>query len=637
MSYQPDRREFLATTAAMGAMLALPGASPESTAAPVRRVTFAARPFDLKAVRLRPGIFRDALDVNRRYLMSLDPDRLLHSFRTTAGLPSTAEPYYGWEAPNNELRGHFVGHYLSGCALMGAQLGDGEVRRRGDLIVDGLAACQRADGYLSAFPDELFQRLRDGKSVWAPFYTLHKIMAGLLDSYTLSGNARALEMVTKMAEWTRTWAEPLDAARMARVLNNEHGGMADTLYQLATATGNSAWSTLAQRFHHERILTPLAEQRDTLTKVHSNTTIPKILGAARHYNLTGEQRSRDIAEFFWKTVTQRRSYVTGGSSSGELWLGEPGNLTNTLSWDTEESCVTYNMLKLTRDIMAWNADAQAADYYERALFNGMLGTQHPRDGEKLYYLALASGFWRYFGTPDKGFWCCHGSGVESFSKFGDSIYFRSDDGLYVNQFIASELDWPERGLRIVQDTTFPHEATTRLRISAKHGVSMALRLRVPSWTTGATVKVNGLKVKNAVATPGQWLTLKRTWRDTDLVEFTTPMSLHTEALPGEPTQQAVMFGPLVLAGRLGAEGLTPDVLRAPPTPVRMSPDNPAKPIAVAPIRASGDVTNWVTPVAGKTLEFQTKGQSEPITLVPFNSIMDERFVVYWQVNPPGAG
>lgn len=633
MSHHPDRREFIATTAAMGAIAALPARKPLPSES-AERVPFAARPFPLKSVKLRPGPFREGTEINRRYLMSLDPDRLLYSFRVTAGLPVTAEPYGGWEAPNNELRGHFVGHYLSACALMGVQLGDGELRRRGDLIVDGLAECQRADGYLSAFPDELFVRLRDGKSVWAPFYTLHKIMAGLLDSYTLSGNTRALAMVVKMAEWTRAWADQLDAAKMARALNNEHGGMVDTLYELATATGNSAWSTLAQRFQHERILTPLAEKRDTLTKVHSNTTIPKILGAARHYNLTGDQRSRDLTEFFWKTVTEQRSYVTGGSSSAELWLGEPGNLTNTLSWDTQESCVTYNMLKLTREIFAWNADASAADYYERALFNGMLGVQHPADGEKLYYLALASGFWRYFGTPDKGFWCCHGSVAESFSKFGDSIYFQGDDALFINQFIASELDWPERGLRITQDTSFPREQTTRLRFKAKHGTSLALKLRVPAWTSGATVSVNGVRVKNAVATPGSWLTIKRTWRDTDVVEFTTPMSLRTEPLLGDPTQQAVMYGPLVLAGKLGTEGLTPDVLRAPPTPVRMSPDNHAKPIPVAPIVASGDVHSWVVAVPGKALEFRTRGQAQEITLVPFNSIIDERFAVYWKVNPP---
>lgn len=638
MTYDPSRREFVATAAAASALVALP-IRPTFAAAysAKRRIPFAARPFDLTAVRLRPGIFRDAVEVNRRYLMSLDPDRLLHSFRITAGLPSTAEPYLGWEAPNNELRGHFVGHTLSGCALMAAQLGDGEVKRRGDLIVDGLAACQRGDGYLSAFPDELFARLRDGKPVWAPLYTLHKILAGLVDSYTLGGNTTALGMATKLAGWTKTWSDQLNAAQMARVLDNEHGGIVDTLCELATATGNSAWDSLAQRFQHERILTPLAERRDVLTRVHANTTIPKVLGAARLHNINGDQRLRDIAEYFWQEITSQRSYVTGGSSSGELWLGAPGNLAGTLAVDTEESCVTYNMLKLSRDIFSWNADVKSADYYERALFNGMLGTQHPADGEKLYYTPLASGFWRYFGTPDKGFWCCHGSGVESFSKFGDSIYFRSDDALYVNQFIASELDWPERGLRVVQETVFPREATTRLTFSAKHGSKMALQLRVPSWAGDATLKVNGIRQKKAIATPGNWLTLQRTWRDGDTVEFTVPMSLHTEALPGDPSQQAVMYGPLVLAGRLGNDGLVPGVLRAPPTPPRMSPDNPAKAIPVAPIRATGAVGSWVRAVPGKSLEFKTVGQAKEITLIPFQDILDERYVVYWHVNPTAGG
>lgn len=626
----PSRREFVIAGAAGAAALLAPWSR---TAAAARRVALAARPFDLHAVRLGPGLFREAADVNRRYLLSLDADRLLHSFRITAGLPSSAEPYLGWEAPNNELRGHFVGHYLSGCALGAASFGDGDLKRRGDFVVEGLAACQRADGYLSAFPDELFARLRDGKPVWAPFYTYHKILAGLLDTYTLGSNPRALAMATRMAAWTRDYVAPFDDAKMQRVLRNEFGGMSDTLYQLAVATGDSQWATLAHRFDHARLLDPLAEHRDELTKVHANTTIPKILGAARRHLLTGDERSRDLAEYFWHEITGKRSYATGGSSSGELWLGEPGDLSKTLAVDTEESCVTYNMLKLTRDIFSWTADPRAADYYERALYNSMLGTQHPADGEKLYYKPLESGFWRYFGTPGKGFWCCHGSGVESFAKFGDSIYFRDDAGLYVNLFVASTLDWRERGLVITQETRFPYEPTTRLRIAAKRGVSMPLRIRVPSWASaGISVKVNGGAQKRP-AEPGTWFTMQRTWRDGDVIDVAMPMTLRTEPLLGDATRQAVFYGPILLGGRLGADGLTPDVLRAPPTPPRMSPDNPAKAIAVAPIRATGDVTSWVEPVPGRPLEFRTKGQETTIALSPFHGIFDERYVVYWSVNP----
>ena len=592
------------------------------------------RPFDLRSVRLRPGAVLEALEVNRAFLMRLDPDRLLHMFRLTAGLPSSAEPLGGWEAPDNELRGHFSGHYLSACALLAAHTGDARVRERGVLMATELARCQAAigSGYLSAFPLELFDRLRAGQPAWAPFYTLHKIMAGLLDTHTLSGDARALDTLLGMAGWTERWVQPLSGEQMARVLEREYGGMNEVLYNLADVTGEARWRTLAHRFDRQRLYRPLAAGSDVLQGLHANTTIPQIIGAARGYELTGSEPLRDAALTFWHTVAVRRAYCTGGTSNGERWNAPPGELAHELSGYTEESCCTYNMQKLTRLVYGWTADPRLADYYERTLYNGILGVQHPADGDKLYYLPLQSGYWKLFGTPLQDFWCCTGSMAESFAKLGDSIYFRDDRGVYVNLFIPSELTWSERGIRLVLDTRFPEEDTVRLTVHGASPGRFALRIRVPYWTSGGEARLNGRLLKG-FAQPGSYFSVDRSWGDGDELTVRLPMRLHFAPMPDDPTIQAAMYGPLVLAGRLGTEGLNTAGLRAGPTRPRKVPEYPAEPLAAPVISArSSDPASWLAPVEGRVLEFRTTAQARPITLVPLNRLFDERYAVYWKLS-----
>ncbi|HVH69222.1 MAG TPA: beta-L-arabinofuranosidase domain-containing protein [Gemmatimonadales bacterium] len=627
------RRDFVASTAAFAAL-------PLRRRFSLRRsgddgaVRIIARPFDLERVRLRPGPFLDALQVNRRFLLAQDPDRLLHMFRVTAGLPSNAQPLGGWEAPENELRGHYPGHYLSALARMSATLRDAELRARGDRLVAALAACQErlGNGYLSAFPEEFFDRLRDGTPVWAPFYTLHKIMAGLLDMHVLGGNAQALDVLKGMARWTGRWAQPLGDEHMARVLEREYGGMNELLYNLSAVTGDASYSRLAHRFDHERFFAPLALGRDELKGLHANTNIPKVIGAARRYELTGEPRDRRIAEYFWREVTTERAYCTGGTSNGEGWNTDPGVLSSELSGYTQEDCTTYNMLKLTRHVFGWTADSVCADYYERALFNGILGSQHPRDGEKLYYVNLAAGLWKLFGTPGQDYWCCTGTMSEAFSQLGDGIYFHDDSGVYVNLFIASELDWAERGVRLVQETRFPEAEGTTLRVQTAKPLRFALRVRVPHWATrGGMATLNG-HVLDGFAGPGGYYVLDRTWRTGDTVGITLPMTLHLCAMPDDTTLQAVMYGPLVLVGRLGTEGLTPDVLRAEPTKPRAVPQYKAEPIPAPELRAHDpDPNAWIKRAPGGILEFRTVGQSRDVSLVPLHTIFDERYAVYWRV------
>jgi len=621
------RRDFLSSMVAAAGVAGLRLRTSDAPSVPVR-------PFDLDRVRLHPGPFLDALEVNRRFLLAQDENRLLHMFRLTAGLPSTAEPLGGWEAPVNELRGHYMGHYLSALAKMSQSLDDSELKKRGDRLVAGLGACQQrlGNGYLSAFPEEFFDRLRDGKPVWAPFYTVHKIMAGLLDTHTLTGNTQALDVLQGMARWTGRWVQPLGDEHMARVLEREYGGMNEMLYNLAAVTGRDGYSELAHRFDHERFFAPLAEGRDELKGLHANTNIPKVVGAARRYELTGELRYRRIAEYFWRQVTTQRAYCTGGTSNGEGWNTEPGILSTELSGYTQEDCTTYNMLKLTRHIFGWTADPACADYCERALFNGILGSQHPHDGEKLYYVNLAAGLWKLFGTPGQDYWCCTRTMSEAFSQLGDSIYFHDDGGIYVNLFIASELNWSERAVRLTQETRLPEEEGTTLRIQTARPVRFALRIRVPYWATnGGTAALNG-RTLDGFAAPGGYYVLDRTWRNGDTVAIKLPMSLHLHPMPDDPTLAAVMFGPLVLAGRLGTEGLTADVLRAEPTKPRTVPEYKAQPTQAPPLRAGARPSAWIQRVAGRGLEFRTVGQTSDVTLVPFHSLFDERYAIYWRLS-----
>jgi DUF1680 family protein len=631
-----SRREFLSLTtiAAMSPSL-LPRAV-HAALAPVAtdvRARPAVQPFDLPSVRLRPGPVLDALETNRRFLMALDPDRLLHMFRLTAGLPSAAVPLGGWEAPVNELRGHYTGHFMSACALLWAQTGDPTIRERGVRVASALAQCQAAigSGYLSAFPEELFDRLRAGKPAWAPFYTLHKIMAGLLDTATLSGDRASLDTLLGMASWVERWTQPLDAAQMVQVLEREYGGMNELLYNLSAVSGDSRWQALARRFDRERVFAPLAAQRDELQGLHVNTTIPQVIGAARGFEVTGDTRQRSVTEFFWHTVAERRCYCTGGTSNEESWNTPPAALAHELSGYTEESCVTYNMQKLTRHVYCWTGDARLADYYERTYYNGILGVQHPADGNKLYYLPLASGFWKLFGTPLHDFWCCTGSMSESFAKLGDSIYFHDESGVYVNLFVPSELNWAERGVRLALDTRFPDEDTLRLTVLGAGRAPFAVHVRVPYWTAGASISLNGERLPGSVQSRG-YFTVERHWSVGDRLRVHVPMRLHAAPMPDDASVVAVMYGPLVLAARLGTDGLSAENLRAVPTQPRKVPEYAAKPAGVAPIVAhSRDPASWLQPVAARSLEFRTIGQESNLTLVPLNRIFDERYAVYFNM------
>ena len=391
---------------------------------------------------------------------------LLHTFRITAGITSNASPYKGWEDPTCELRGHFAGgHFLSAAALSAAGSGNSVLQNRGNDLVAGLAQCQKKMGtrYLSAFPSELFDHLSQGKPVWAPFYTYHKIMAGLLDMYTLTGNTDALQIAEGMAQWVGEYWVGISNDQRQRMLRTEYGGMNEVLVNLADLTKKQQYIDTAHVFEQPGFLDPLASRRDELQGLHANTHVPKIIGAARMYEVTGDRRYRQIAEYFLEEVLSARNYAIGNTSLDEHWRTAPGELKGTLGWTNAECCVAYNLMKLERLVFGWTGDARWMDAYERALFNCRLGTQNS-DGLKQYFFPLAAGYWRVFNSPDGIVpWCCTGSGAEEFAKFADTIYFRRGSDLFVNQFIASTLDWKEEGFAVEQVTQF--HAANRARPS----------------------------------------------------------------------------------------------------------------------------------------------------------------------------
>jgi len=634
-----SRRNFMSTAAAIAGSALVPrslfGQDPvvdavtkDGKAVGREKVSWKVRPFPMKQVRLGRGPCTAAMEADRKYLHSLPPDRLLHTFRINAKIATSADPLGGWEAPDCELRGHYAGgHYLSAVALMYASTGDDDLKKNGDVVVAELAKCQKGlndGGYLSAFPVEFFDRLRNREKVWAPFYTIHKIMAGLLDMYLYTGNEQALELVEKMAGWTAGYTGSLSYDHMQRILGTEYGGMGEVLSNLYAVIGKPYYLHVAQRFDKKWFFDPLASHRDELKGLHVNTHIPQVIAAARYYELTGDRYYRDIAEYFWDEVVSERSYCTGGTSNRESWNTDPGKLAAELSTTTTEDCCAYNMMKLTRHLFGWSPDARYMDYYERLVFNHRLGTINPEDGTMMYYLPLASGYWKTFGKPYDSLWCCTGTGSEEYAKLTDTIYFHDDDSLYVNLYIDSNLEWLEKGLHIKQETRFPEQPGTTITISAKNPQRFELNLRIPYWAQGGSVKLNGAALQ-AFSSPSSYLTLNRVWKAGDKIELNLPMGLHVDSMPDDQSMQAMMYGPLVLAGRFDA--VSKEMLYGDYEP---KPDDQYK---VAEIVADANKpTAWVEVDNRQPLTFSAVGQSKPISLVPLYQIINQRYAVYWKVN-----
>jgi DUF1680 family protein len=600
----------------------------------------------MSAIRLLPGsAFDDRLELHRRgYLAHLDPDRLLFHYRAVAGLPQAAvigAGYKGWES--GFLRGHMAGHYLSAASRMAIAKEDDSFRKRVEYTVRELSECQEAlhsEGYLAAFPSTVFDwvegKAADNGGIVVPYYTVQKLMAGLLDAHVLLAAPRALVVATKMADYFAKRCAALDSQQLERVFRtdgvrnplNEFGAMSDTLAQLFEATGERRHLQAAQLFNRAWFVEPLALGEDRLAGLHANTHIAQAIGIARCANLTGNSRLGTAAENFWRLVARDHSFVNGGNSFNE-WFDQPGvetgpsiDGTKTLPATTSESCNTHNMLKLTTVLFERRPDPAYGDYHERALYNHLLATVAQDSGAMTYFMPMRG----QFRTFLDGTFCCVGTGIENAPRYGEGIYFHRDRDLWVNLYIPSELagdgKWALR-----QEGDVARGTPLRITIAKAPRGKSTLSLRIPSWIAQpAILEVNGRVIDNALS-GSQCVPITRTWRSGDVVHLTLPASLRLERAKDDASLVSIFHGPVLLAGELGAKDMPTDFA-----------DKDAN-LKVAPVdvpdivNASADPADWLEAMPGVSLTFKARdaGAASGIVLRPVYDVQHQRFSAYWRL------
>lgn len=627
-SISTSRRELMIGAAALsfGA-----GSAARAVAAAVRAPA-KVQPLPLGDVRLLPSDFATAVEVNHKYLLRLSPDRFLHNFRKYAGLEPKAAIYGGWES--DTIAGHTLGHYLTALVLMWQQTGDAEMRRRADYIVDELAEAQakRGTGYVGALGrkrkdgtvvdgEEIFAELTKGEiksggfdlnGSWSPLYTVHKLFAGLLDVHGAWGNKKALVVVEGLGGYFERVFLALTPAQVQEVLGCEYGGLNESYAEMHQRTGNPRWLKMAELIYDNRVLDPLSNREDKLANFHANTQVPKLIGLARLYDITGNEKRRTAATFFWDRVVHHHSYVIGGNADREYFF-EPDTTSQHITEVTCEHCNTYNMLKLTRHLYAWDQDGALFDYYERAHLNHVMSAQDPATGGFTYMTPLMSGAERGFSsTDDDAFWCCVGSGMESHAKHGESIFWEDDaGGLIVNLYIPAEARLAKRGGSVKLETSYPFTPTSTLSFAKIKAGKFPLSLRVPGWANGkAEVTVNGKPVTPVFARG--YAIVDRRWQPGDTVQITLPLDLRIEAAPGDDSTIAVLRGPMVLAADLGS---------------RETKWEQADPALVG-----ADLIAGFVPTDAAAGRYATKGVVRPSNLdfVPFYRQYNRRSAVYFK-------
>jgi uncharacterized protein len=597
---------------------------------PVRPdIGVSAYPFELGQVRLTASRWLDNQNRTLSYLRFVDVDRLLYSFRANHRLSTGgATPCGGWEAPDFEFRSHSQGHFLTAWAQAWAVLGDTTCRDKANHMVAELAKCQANNaaagfntGYLSGFPESDFDTVETGARKGVPYYCLHKTLAGLLDVWRLIGNTQARDVLLRFAGWVDWRTGRLSYDQMQTTLRIEFGGMNAVLTDLCQQTGDTRWLTVAQRFDHAAVFDPLAANQDRLNGLHANTQVPKWIGAAREYKASGTTRYRDIAANAWQMTVGAHTYVIGGNSQAEHFRA-PHAIAAFLASDAAEACNTYNMLKLTRELWLLAPDRAAYfDFYERALFNHLIGQQNPADGHGhvCYFTALNPGGRRGQTGPGLGggsystdygtFWCCQGTGVETNTKLADSIYFHNGTTLTVNLFLPSVLTWSQRGITVTQTTSYPVSDSTTLTVTGDAGGTWTMRVRIPAWTSGATVAVNGV-TQDIATTPGSYATLTRTWAAGDRVTVQLPMRVIMRAANDDAGVSAVTFGPVVLSGNYGNTAF-----------------NTLPALDVASI----------TRTSTTSLAFTASANGATVPLIPFYDAHGHNYTVYWRAPGQGGG
>lgn len=588
-----------------------------------------AKYFSIKDVRLLDSPFKNAMNLNAEWMLELDMDKLLSNFRKNAGLTPKASPYGSWESMG--IAGHTLGHYLTAASQHYAATGDERFKERIDYIVTELDSCQInfVNGFIGGMPggDKVFKEVKKGiirskgfdlNGIWVPWYNEHKTMMGLSDAYLLTGNETAKKVLINLSDYLADVVSDLNDEQIQTMLDCEYGGMNEAFAQVYALTGDKKYLDASYVFYHKKLQDKLAAGIDALQGLHSNTQIPKLIGSARQYELTGNERDRKIAEFSWETIVNHHSYANGGNSMGE-YLSVPDKLSDRLGSNTCETCNTYNMLKLTQYLYEWTNDARYIDYYERALYNHILASQHPVEGRVCYFLSLGMGSMKGFGSKTNNFSCCMGSGFENHSKYGGAIYSHDTENekLYVNLYIPSVLSWKEKGMVVRMETDYPERDKITIRLDECPTQQTEINLRYPGWaTSGISVKVNGKK-QQINTQPASYIAINRKWKKGDKIEIELPMSLYTVNMPDNADRRAVFYGPSLLAGVFGKEERKMGDI-----PVFVNPEK--------------SMVNYITRTSEKPLRFTTnvEGISDNVTLMPFYQVYDQYQTVYWDVYSP---
>lgn len=586
--------------------------------------------FNLSDVRILPGTpFANAELKDSAYLMKLEPNRLLSRFYKNAHLPIKGEVYGGWESSG--LSGHTLGHYLSAISMMYASTGNQKFKNRVDYIVSELARCQtaRKTGYVGAIPNEdsIFYRVSTGdihsggfdlNGGWSPWYTVHKVMAGLVDAYLYCGNQQALKVACGMADWTGNILKNLNDEQIQKMLRCEYGGMNDVLAYLYAITGKQMYLGLANKFYDNFVMEPLRKHEDSLQNKHANTNIPKGVGAETIYLWSGSVRDSTIGAFMWRTIVDHHIYANGGEGNYE-YLGPEDQLSDRLSDDNTETCPSYNMLKLTRQLFSLHPTAKLGDFYERTLIDHILATQDPETGMFCYFVPLRSGGKKDFSDEFNTFTCCVGTGMENHSKYGECIFYegKSDSSLYVNMFIPAMLNWRARQAKITVTSSELDGDDIYLSVGLQKPQHFMIKLRKPHWSDSFSVMVGGKEVPTTLDKDG-FVEVDRTWKNGDKITYRLKRTLYAETMPDNKKRIALFYGPVLLAGDLG--DTMPDPVMG--TPVLLT-DNK-------------NVSDWVKPVDIKNLVFRTSNVGQPFDteLQPFYSYDKNHYMVYWDYFTP---
>ncbi|KQT01065.1 beta-L-arabinofuranosidase domain-containing protein [Cellulomonas sp. Leaf395] len=600
--------------------------------------------FPLADVRLQEGPFKDAQEADVRYVLALDPDRLCAPYLREAGLESPAPGYGNWEGDG--MGGHIGGHYLSACSQLWAATGDDRLRERIEHVLDVLERCQDAigTGFVGGVPggaalgEELAAGVLDADTFslngrWVPLYNLHKTIAGLLDAATIGSSDRALKMATSWADWWLSVSRRLSDEAFEEMLHTEFGGMTEAFAALADVTGRPEYLAESQRFAHREVLDPLVEGRDVLDGLHANTQIAKVVGYARLATLVDDPRYRDAAEFFWRTVTGRRTVAIGGNSVREHFHAVDDFTTMISERQGPETCNTYNMLKLTALLYLASDDVSYLDFYERATLNHVLSSQHPTRGGFVYFTPLRPAHYRVYSQPETSMWCCVGSGMESHARYGSLVFAQSDGDLAVNLYLAATLDWADRGLTAHLEADLLTSDTAVLHLAVTSPLALAVRLRRPGWAHDVHVDVDDEPVEAEEV--GGYLVVRRTWSGTHTVTVRFDTGLTAEPLLDDPSWVALRWGPVVLAARAGEDRL--DGLLADEQRMGHVASGPTRPLAATPVIATTDALDAAVLVSRDPLEVDLTvwqdGADAPTTvrLTPFAAIHDARYTLYWPV------